>query len=204
VRFIPPAVPILRPASPTGSDWLHEVKFDGWRLQIHKSEGQVKLYSRRGVDMAKRFPDLRDSCLYLPDAVIDGELVACDTDGKPDFLALRQPHPKLCVWCFDLLAVAGKDIREQPLSHRREQLRELLIATDDDRLRFSEEFPDPVKLLKVVEKMGLEGVISKRRTSRTKPAQNRKRVRAACLQSRRQRAAGRSMRTIEPARNEIL
>jgi bifunctional non-homologous end joining protein LigD len=63
------------------------------------------------------------------------------------------------------LGVAGQDSREQPLSHRREQLRELLIATDDDRLRFSEEFPDPVKLLKVAEKMGLEGVISKHRTS---------------------------------------
>jgi bifunctional non-homologous end joining protein LigD len=165
VRFIPPAIPILKPVSPAGPDWLHEVKFDGWRLQIHKSGEQVKLYSRRGVDMARRFPDLRDACMYLPEAVIDAELVACDTDGKPDFLALRQSHPNLCVWCFDLLGVAGQDSREQPLSHRREQLRELLIATDDDRLRFSEEFPDPVKLLKVAEKMGLEGVISKRRTS---------------------------------------
>jgi bifunctional non-homologous end joining protein LigD len=154
VRFIPPAIPVLKPASPAGPDWLHEVKFDGWRLQIHKSGEHVKLYSRRGVDMARRFADLRDACLYLPEAVIDAELVACDTDGKPDFPALRQPHPNLCVWCFDLLALAGQDIREQPLSHRREQLRELLIATDDDKLRFSEEFTDPVKLLKVAEKMG--------------------------------------------------
>ena len=165
VRFVPPAVPVLKPASPTGPDWLHEVKFDGWRLQIHKSGDSVKLYSRRGVDMAKRFPDLRDACLYLPDAVVDAELVACDTDGKPDFVALRRSHPNLCVWCFDLLAVAGQDIRELPLAERRERLRELVIVTDDDRLRFSEEFPDPVKLLKVVETMGLEGVISKRRAS---------------------------------------
>jgi len=72
---------------------------------------------------------------------------------------------QICVWCFDLLAVAGQDIRELPLAERRERLRELVIVTDDDRLRFSEEFPDPVKLLKVVETMGLEGVISKRRAS---------------------------------------
>ena len=98
VRFIPPAIPVPKPASPTGPDWLHEVKFDGWRLQIHKSDDRVKLYSRRGVDMAKRFPDLRDACLYLPETVIDAELVACDTDGKPDFMALRRPQPKLvCV-----------------------------------------------------------------------------------------------------------
>jgi bifunctional non-homologous end joining protein LigD len=165
VRFVLPAVPVLKPASPTGADWLHEVKFDGWRLQIHKTSNTVKLYSRRGIDMARRFPDLRDACLYLSDAVIDAELVACDTDGKPDFMALRRSQPNLCVWCFDLLAIAGQDIRERPLSERRERLRELLIETDDHRLRFSEEFPDPVKLLKVVERMGLEGVVSKRRAS---------------------------------------
>ena len=165
VRFIPAAIPVLKPASPTGPEWLHEVKFDGWRLQIYKSDDRVKLYSRRGIDMARRFPDLRDACIYLRESVIDAELVACDTDGKPDFMALRRSQPNLCVWCFDLLAIAGQDIRERPLSERRERLRALLIETDDHRLRFSEEFPDPVKLLKVVETMGLEGVVSKRRAS---------------------------------------
>ena len=67
----------------------------------------VKLYSRCGVDMARRFPDLCDAA-FTCWAVIDAELVACDTDGKPDFLALRRPHLNLCVWCFDLLAVAGQ------------------------------------------------------------------------------------------------
>jgi bifunctional non-homologous end joining protein LigD len=88
---------------------------------------------------------LRDACHYLPNLlVIDAELVACDSDGKPDFLALRRNQVNLCVWCFDLLAHKGRDVRELPLSVRREQLREVLIATDDDMLRFSEEFPDPV------------------------------------------------------------
>jgi bifunctional non-homologous end joining protein LigD len=166
VRFIPPAVPVLKASSPRGPEWLHEVKFDGWRLQIHKNEHAAKLYSRRGIDMAERFPDLRDACLYLPTCVIDAELVACDSDGKPDFMALRRAPANLCVWCFDLLGYGGEDIRQRQLMERRELLRNLLIETDDNRIRFSEEFPDPVKLLAVVEGMGLEGVVSKRRTSR--------------------------------------
>ena len=120
-----------------GKEWLHEVKFDGWRLQIHKGQDAVKLYSRRGIDMAKRFAGLRDACLYLPDCVIDAELVACDTDGKPDFVALRRAQANLCVWCLDLLAYAGEDICERPLMERRELLRNLLIQTDDDTIRFS-------------------------------------------------------------------
>jgi bifunctional non-homologous end joining protein LigD len=148
-----------------GKEWLHEVQFDGWRIQIHKHQDVVKLYSRRGVDMAKRFPGLRDACAYLPDCVIEAELVAGDTDGKPGFRALRRAQANLCVWCFDLLAYTDEDIRERPLEERREMLRHLLIQTDDDTIRFSEEFPDPVKLLMVVEQMGLGGVVSKRRTS---------------------------------------
>jgi bifunctional non-homologous end joining protein LigD len=165
VRFVRPAVPVLKPSSPVGKEWLHEVKFDGWRLQIHKGQDAVQLYSRRGIDMAKRFAGLRDACLYLPDCVIDAELVACDTDGKPDFIALRRAQANLCVWCLDLLAYAGEDICERPLMERRELLRNLLIQTDDDTIRFSEEFPDPVKLLTVVERLGLKGVVSKRRLS---------------------------------------
>ena len=148
-----------------GQEWLHEVAFDGWRLQIHKNDRGVKLYSRRGIDMAERFPDLRDACLYLPTCVIDAELVACDSDGKPDFMALRRAQANLCVWCFDLLAYDGEDIRQRRLAERRELLRDLLIATDDDTIRFSEEFPDPVNFSLTVERMGSEGVVSKRRTS---------------------------------------
>jgi bifunctional non-homologous end joining protein LigD len=165
VRIVPPAVPVLEPSSPTGKQWLHEVQFDGWRMQIHKQQGAVKLYSRRGVNMAKRFPGLRDACMYLPDCIIDAVLVAGDTDGKPGFRALRRAQANFCMWCFDLLAYAGEDIRARPLVERRELPRNLLIETDDDRIRFSEEFPDPLELLRVVEQMALGGVVSKRRAS---------------------------------------
>jgi bifunctional non-homologous end joining protein LigD len=142
--------------------WVHDVKFDGWRLQVHKHGEDVRFYSRNGRDLTSRFAQVRDHVVYLPDCIIDAELVACDTDGKPDFPALMRKDPNLCAWCFDLLEVGGADLRALPLIARKDKLREMLIAADDDRLRYSEEFPDPVKLLAVVEKMGLEGVVSKR------------------------------------------
>ena len=163
VRFVPPCSPVLAQEPPTGPGWLHEVKFDGWRVQIHKQGERVKLYSRNGKDLADRFSMLRDACLYLPDCVIDDELVACDTDGRPDFSAITKDHANLCIWCFDLLAHEHQDIREKPLVERKAALRDLLIAVDDDRLRYSEEFADPVKLLQVAGRMGLEGIVSKRK-----------------------------------------
>ena len=148
-----------------GPEWLHEVKFDGWRVQIHRRPGTIKLFSRRGVDLLGRFFSLRDNLEYLPESVIDGELVACDSDGRPDFAAITSNHANLCVWCFDLLGYLGEDIRAKPLIEQRQMLRELLISVDDDRLRFSEDFKDPVKLRSVVEEMGLEGIVSKRKSA---------------------------------------
>jgi bifunctional non-homologous end joining protein LigD len=142
------------------------VKFDGWRVQIHRRpDDVVKLFSRNGRDITDRFPTLTDAGLYLPECVIDGELVACDTDGRPDFDDIMRREGNLCIWAFDLLALGGTDIRDKPLVERKARLRDILIDTDDDRLRYSEEFPDPVKFLQVAEKMGLEGVVSKRKNA---------------------------------------
>jgi bifunctional non-homologous end joining protein LigD len=163
MRFIEPAAPTQKWTSPTGPEWLHEVKFDGFRVQIHKGGEQVRMYSRNRNDLLRRFSDLKDHLAYLPDSVIDAELVACDSDGKPDFASLMRGDGNLCLWCFDLLGVSGEDIRALPLIERKAKLRQILIDLDDDRLRYSEEFADPAKLLSVAEKMGLEGVVSKRK-----------------------------------------
>jgi len=165
--FIPIASPKLRSAPPTGPDWLHEVKFDGFRIQIHKAGESVRLFSRHGRDFTERFCSICDATLYLPvrSAVIDGELVACDTDGKHDFYSLMRRQGELCVWCFDLLACNGKDLRQQPLEDRKEKLRALIIGADDHTLRFSDGFDDPEKLLAVADQMGLEGIVSKKRSA---------------------------------------
>jgi bifunctional non-homologous end joining protein LigD len=163
MRFVEPATPSLKDKSPVGPQWLHEVKFDGWRVQIHRRRETSHLFSRRGIDLKQRFKLLADASLYLPECVIDGELVACDTDDRPDFDAISAKNLNLCIWCFDLLSLKDDDLREKPLEVRRAILRDLLISVDDHVLRFSEEFPDPVQLLAAAEKQGLEGVISKRR-----------------------------------------
>jgi bifunctional non-homologous end joining protein LigD len=88
--FITPSAPVLKTAPPRGDGWLHEVKFDGWRAQLHKDGDAVTIYSRNGKDLTERFSFVRDSIAALPasSAIIDAELVACDDDGKPDFGAL--------------------------------------------------------------------------------------------------------------------
>ena len=155
---------MLRREPPVGPQWIHEVKFDGWRMQLHKAGDRVVVFSRNGVDMTKRFAMIRDRMLSLPaeSAIIDAELVACDGDGKPDFSALMDgQRENLCAWCFDLLELEGRDLRTLPLVERKAALRDLLITADDDALRYSDEFDDPKKLLAVVAKMELEGIVSK-------------------------------------------
>jgi bifunctional non-homologous end joining protein LigD len=152
-----------RPA--LGAGWVHEVKFDGWRVQLHKQGDSALVFSRRGIDFTKRFRFFRDALISMPcrSAIIDAELVVCDTDSKPDFRALMaRKTENLCAWCFDLLELNGRDLRGKPLTARKALMRDLLITGDDDTLRYSEEFPDPVKLLAVVEQMGLEGIVSKK------------------------------------------
>jgi bifunctional non-homologous end joining protein LigD len=164
IRFIPPSAPVLKAAPPLGPDWIHEVKFDGWRVQLRKVGNNAAVLSRNNRDLTRRFRSVRDNLLALSahSAIIDGELVACDIDGKPDFKALMGRSANVCVWCFDLMALDGRDVRQLPLVERKAVLRELLIDAGDDTLRFSEEFADPVKLLQVSESMGLEGIVSKR------------------------------------------
>jgi bifunctional non-homologous end joining protein LigD len=163
--FIPPCVPKLRTVPPMGQLWAHEVKFDGWRVQIHKNGDQVCIYSKRGHDFSDCFPNIGFAVRYLPAdcAVIDGELIACGPDGFPDFTALLERDLRsLCVWCFDLLHVEHTDLRQLPYADRRARLRRLVAKTDDRRLRYSEQFDDPHTLLKACARMRLEGIVSKR------------------------------------------
>jgi bifunctional non-homologous end joining protein LigD len=164
-NFILPSAPVLKHAPPSGEEWIHEVKFDGWRAQLHKQGDQVAIFSRNGQDITRRFIAVCHSLAELPakSAVIDAEVVACDTDGKPDFKALMGGRQTvLCAWCFDVMELDGHDVRSERLDSRRERLRQLLIKADDHVLRFSEAFEDAEKLLAVAERQGLEGIVSKK------------------------------------------
>src|SRR5262245_9780008 len=130
-RFIPPCSPIRSKEVPAGDGWLHEVKFDGYRVQAHKVGPRVIIYSRNGHDFTKRFPSIAQLLHELPAkaAVLDGEVVASNADGSPNFarLHVRWARPgAIPLWAFDLLAFNGRDLRQQPLVKRRARLQALL------------------------------------------------------------------------------
>ena len=107
ISFLPIASPARRRVPPNGPGWIHEVKFDGFRVQIHKRGRAVRLYSRNGKDCTDRYPGIVAAVTAVPGSfVIDGELVACDEADAPNFHALlRRRAVGLCVWCFDILRV---------------------------------------------------------------------------------------------------
>ena len=162
--FLSIATPKLAKDVPSGPDWQHEIKFDGFQLQIHVGVGGgARLFSRNGADFTKRYSAIATAAKRLSAhiAVIDAELVRCDADDNPDFRALLfGGSGSLCAWCFDLLLLNGEDLRGRPLVLRRRFLGDLLAG---DVLRYSAHFDDGDQLLAVAEARGLEGIVSKKR-----------------------------------------
>ena len=166
VQFIAPALAKLRASPPAGEGWLFELKFDGWRVQLHKAGLYSAIFGRNGGDLTRRFPRIAAAVLGLPakSCIIDGELIAAGVHGKPDFLALLHGrHVPTCVYAFDLLELQGHDLRDLPLVQRRARLQALLARAKCDLLRFSESFPDANALLAECSRRGLEGIVTKRK-----------------------------------------
>ncbi len=169
--FIAPALATLRTQPPGGGEWLHEVKFDGYRTQAHIDGGEVRLLTRNGLDWTKKFGVPINKALTgldCDDAILDGEIVVLADNGVASFsslqAALSENRPeRLIYYIFDLLYLDGVDLRPEPLVERKQQLRSLLGEDDDGVLRYSEHFADPGKtILRHACRMGLEGVVSKR------------------------------------------
>jgi bifunctional non-homologous end joining protein LigD len=163
--FIAPAQPTLAKEPPVGALWLHEVKFDGYRMQIHKEGSQIALYSKTGNDFTRRFPAVAQAVAKLPTraVILDAEVAAYDADGAPDFGSmLRKQEKQLVVWVFDILAHNGTDLRPLPLSKRRAKLDRLMDRVTGSLIRYSETFEDPLALLDRCAEHRLEGIVSKR------------------------------------------
>ena len=168
VRYFHPAAPTLHSTPPRGEQWLHEVKFDGWRIQLHKHGDSAAAFTKNGHDHSSRIRWIIDALARLRGVrsfVIDGELVACNDAGLPDFYRLHfHRHDRgLCVWAFDLLHHNGRDLRELPLIERKARLEKLIIAANAGWLHYSESLDDGLELLVAADRLGLEGVVSKRR-----------------------------------------
>jgi bifunctional non-homologous end joining protein LigD len=169
--FIAPQLCELVERPPSGDGWGHEIKFDGYRVQLRVQNEQVTLKTRKGLDWTGKFGAIAREAKSLPDAIIDGELVALDENGAPDFAALQaalseQDSDALIFYAFDLLFDDEADLRPQPLSNRKARLQTLLAdhgSIDAARIRFVEHLEtggDAV--LKSACRLALEGIVSKR------------------------------------------
>ena len=166
--FIPPQLCETLERPPTTDGWIHEIKFDGYRIQARIENGEVTLKTRKGLDWTAKYPAIATSAASLPDAIIDGEICALDENGAPDFAALQAALSEgktdaLVYFAFDLLFEGSEDLRQLPLTERKKWLEALLSeAAEDPRLRFVEHFEtggDAV--LKSACKLSLEGIVSK-------------------------------------------
>ncbi|RAS00301.1 DNA ligase D [Ensifer adhaerens] len=166
--FIAPQLCETVERPPAGKNWLHEIKFDGYRIQMRVADGEVRLKTRKGLDWTAKYPEIARASSQLPDCIIDGEICALDDNGAPDFAALQAALSEgttgnLVYFAFDLLFDGGEDLRPRPLTDRKARLQELLAdATDNPHLRFVEHFEtggDAV--LRSACKLSLEGIVSK-------------------------------------------
>jgi bifunctional non-homologous end joining protein LigD len=169
--FIPPQLCESRERPPGGDGWVHEIKFDGYRAQLRVRAGAVTLRTRAGLDWTARFAAIARAAAALPDAIIDGEIVALDANGAPDFAALQaalseQRTDELIFYGFDLLFDGAADFRAEPLLRRKARLDALLtehLAGAPGLIQFVEHFQtggDAV--LRSACRLSLEGIVSKR------------------------------------------
>ncbi|MDB5740967.1 MAG: dependent ligase [Alphaproteobacteria bacterium] len=166
-HFVEPQLCKLVDQPPSGANWVHEVKFDGYRMQLHVEGGKAKLFTRKGLDWTAKFGAIAKVAARLPDCIIDGEICALDHNGAPDFAALQaalsdgKTEP-LIFFAFDLMFADGEDLRALPLIERKARLQPLL-KKHDTHLRFVEHFTsggDAILLSAC--RMHLEGIVSKR------------------------------------------
>jgi bifunctional non-homologous end joining protein LigD len=168
--FVAPCLATLADKAPQSDNWIHEIKFDGYRLQARLDNGKVKLLTRRGLDWTAKFPAIAEAVATLPAkaALIDGELVVEGDDGVSSFSLLQQDlkdgrHDRMVLYAFDLLHLDSNDLKPQPLHARKQALARLLAkARKGGPLRVSESLTEPgPTLLKHACRMGLEGIVSK-------------------------------------------
>ncbi len=186
--FVEPQLCKLVERAPSGAGWAHEVKFDGYRLQLRVEDGEATLRTRKGLDWTRKFSAIAEAAAGLPDCIIDGEACALDHHGAPDFAALQAALSEgeskdLIFFAFDLLFAEGLDLRGLPLAERKDALRTLLAATQSKRqtLRYVDHFEtggDAV--LQSACKMHLEGIVSKQLDAPYRSGRGNSWVKAKC------------------------
>ena len=173
-----PQLATIVQSPPSGDRWVHEIKYDGYRIGCVISTDRVRLISRNGNDWTHVFPSIAEAARTLPtdDALIDGEVAMLLPDGRTSFAALQKAaagttsHASLVYFVFDLIRLNGERIDRRPLEERKARLRALVEAAAPkpeakaDRIRYADHIVgDGEQLLEHAARIGLEGIISKRR-----------------------------------------
>jgi ATP-dependent DNA ligase len=168
--FIEPCLPSPADKPPTGPNWIHEIKHDGFRMMARRDSIGVRLLTRNGHDWSPRYPLIVEAvnALKVWSCLIDDEAVACDDTGLAFFERLRQ-KPKgqhVFLYAFDLLELDGKDLRHEPIEVRKATLASLLRRCPAG-VRLNEHLAHPGDVVfRHACKLGLEGIVSKRLGSR--------------------------------------
>jgi bifunctional non-homologous end joining protein LigD len=168
--FVAPQLCASVERPPNADGWCHEVKFDGYRVQLRIEHGDVALLTRKGLDWTDKFGAIARVAKALPDALIDGEIVALDHNGVPSFSALQaaiadNKTGKLIFFAFDLLFANGEDLRVLPLRERKGRLKSLLERRNgkEKLIRYVDHFEDRgATVMESARKLELEGIVSKK------------------------------------------
>ena len=186
--WIPPQLSQLVKQAPGGSDWVHEIKYDGYRMHARLDRGQVRLLTRTGLDWTDKYPAIASALAQLPatSAYLDGELCGVRPDGVTSFSMIQSATDSgttagLVFFAFDLLYLNGTPIAPLPLITRKVRLRHLLEHADPS-LHYSDhqEGSGPEFHAQAC-RLGLEGIVSKRADAAYAPGNRGLRVKAKCL-----------------------
>jgi len=189
-EFVAPQLATLVDKPPPGDVWLHELKFDGYRLLCHLDRGQVRFWTRNQKDWTTKFPGVGKAIKALPlhNAIFDGEIVALDPSGRASFQRLQQSINKnsgagLIFHIFDLIYIEGFNLTKTPLLGRKRVLAELLEGMNESSvLRYSDHIEgNGEQFLKEACRLGLEGIVSKLATSTYESTRSRNWLKIKCL-----------------------
>lgn len=187
--FAEPQLATLVEAVLPGDEWVHEIKYDGYRALASVANGTVVIRTRSGLDWTDKFPSIADalSALDVSSALFDGEIAVADEQGRTDFGALQDAvsngrRDGLAYYMFDLLALDGKDLKPKPLEHRKDRLREILADRDNRGPLF---YSDHIvgsggEMFEQACELNLEGIISKRRDSRYRSGRTKSWLKVKC------------------------
>ncbi|AID18355.1 putative ATP-dependent DNA ligase [Rhizobium phage vB_RleM_PPF1] len=192
---VEPCLALLKARPPKGDDWVYEIKWDGYRLSVHVEPTGIRILTRGGHDWTHRFPAIKQAALWLPvgTAILDGEAVVLDDQGRSDFGLLQQSlggrggkksSSDAIFMAFDLLYFDGHDLRNSELGMRRHLLEDLVPAGEQGDIRLSEEIEaDGDQLLASACEHGLEGIIAKRRGAPYRSGRGGDWLKIKCVQS---------------------